>query len=42
MFSEAASGTQFLEIEPNGNLFISGPNAAYFSSIAGVSFPLTS
>lgn len=42
VFSEAATGTQFVEIEPNGNMIISGPNAAYFSSLAGVSFPLSS
>ena len=42
VYSEAAADTQSLEIESNGNMFMLGPDASYFSSLAGISFPLTS
>jgi hypothetical protein len=42
VFSEAAGGTAFLEVTPSGALFIGGANASFFSSLAGVSFPLAS
>jgi len=37
-----ATSTQDLEILANGKMFFAGANATYFSSLAGVDFPLGS
>jgi len=43
VFNYAASGSADLEIATNGDVdVIGGPDAAYFTSLAGVSFPLGS
>ncbi len=43
IFNYAASGSADLEIATNGQVkVIGGPDAAYFTSLAGVSFPLGS
>jgi hypothetical protein len=42
VFSEAAMGGAFLEVTPAGAMFISGPDAQFFSSLSGVSFPVGS
>jgi len=42
VFSEAAGGTAFLEVTPSGGMFVSGSDASFFSSLAGVSFPVSS
>lgn len=41
-FNEAASGGVFVKIDPLGHVTVEGPDADYFSSLAGVSFPLGS
>ena len=41
-FNEAASGGVFVRIDPGGHVSVQGPDASYFTSLAGVSFPLGS
>jgi hypothetical protein len=41
-FNEAASGGVFIKIDPAGHVSVQGPDASFFSSLAGVSFPLGS
>jgi hypothetical protein len=43
-FNEAASGGAFIDIAPNGDVFVggSGGDDAYFTSLAGIEFPLGS
>ena len=44
VFNESASGGSFVEIAPNGDVFVggSGGDEDYFTSLAGVEFPLGS
>jgi hypothetical protein len=43
-FNEAANGGSFIEVSPNGNVSVagSGGDENYFTSLAGVEFPLGS
>jgi hypothetical protein len=41
-FNEASSGNVFVRIDAAGHVSVQGPDAAFFTSLAGISFPLGS